>query len=167
MQAVVIQQDDIQHWIVHACYFNGTPELAPKIKYKFTNRLTRVFGRAFCHNRLIEISKPLWDRASPKERRQLVIHETCHIVATYKHGHAISDHGREWKQCMHKAGVPAERCHHVNRDGLRRKVKRYEVSCACTTAWFGHVKASQVKSNMLYCLRCKSDFKLTGKEQRQ
>ena len=167
MQALAMeQQDDIQHWILHACYFNEVPSLTPQIQYRFLNRLTRVFGQAWYHKKLIEISIPLWHRATLQERRQLIIHETCHIVSMYKHGTHITAHGSEWKQCMIKCGVPAERCHHVNRDGLVRQYVKYEVQCDCALVWIGHVKAAQVRANRIKCRRCKGLARLTGNERR-
>lgn len=167
MQAAVrIQEEYIQHWILHACHFNGIPELASKIQYRFNNRLSIVFGQAWCEKKLIDIAPVLWERASPVQRRKLIIHETCHIICRHKFGPNVGDHGKEWKQSMINAGVPAERCHHVSTAGLRRKYVKYEIACDCRRAWIGHVKAARVRKQSHTCRKCKGAVKLTGNEHR-
>jgi predicted SprT family Zn-dependent metalloprotease len=149
MQAA--QEQDIRHWILHACHFNGVPEIVNKIKYKFNT---------------IVISSQLWERASTLDRRQLIIHETCHIISHYKFGENIEGHGKEWKQCMVKSGLKPDRFHHVNRDGLKRVYVKYEIECNCSKVWIGHGKAAQVRKNILWCSVCKGQVKLTGQEHR-
>lgn len=165
MQALIIpsEADKIKSWIHFACQSNGVSALAPKIVFRFRKRFTRILGQAFAQRKLLEFSAPLWARASESERKQVVIHEACHIIAYFKYGYDIKPHGREWKMCMEEAGAMPLRCHSVNRNGLKRQYVKYEVSCECVTVWIGHVRAAQVREGKLACKRCKVKLKLTGK----
>jgi SprT protein len=155
--------EEIISWIEFTCTKNGVPELAKDILFHFRSRLTRCLGRALPRNKVIELSTPLWARATHEERRQVVIHEVCHIIADNKHGFGIKAHGPEWKRCMALAGAPADRLHQIDRTGLRRQYVKYEAGCACRVLWIGHVRASHVRKGQISCTRCGSAMTLTGK----
>jgi len=168
MQALVVQSeaDKIKSWVYFACQANGVSSLSAKISYRFRKQFTRILGQAFAQKKLIEFSTPLWARADEEQRRQVVIHEACHIIAYHKYGYGIKAHGREWKKCMVEAGVPPLRCHDVNRYGLKKQYVKYAVQCARTSVWVGHVRAAKVRANKLFCKRCKKKLKLTGQTYR-
>jgi len=163
MNLIIPNRDDhIRMWIYESCKANNVPQLFKKISYRFNNKLTRCFGLAYTNQKHVEFSSPLWDRATEQEKRQVVIHETCHIIAKYKHDFKIKDHGEEWKKCMIAVGVAPERCHTVDREGLVRQYVKYEADCGCTKIWVGHVKAGQVRNKNLSCRKCKGKVSLTG-----
>jgi hypothetical protein len=70
---------------------------------------------------LVRFSSPLWPRADVAERRNTVLHELAHVIAFARHGRKVKAHGREWKAIMRELGETPNRCHSVNRDGLRRR----------------------------------------------
>jgi len=111
--------DEIREEIRFACHANGIPELAKKIRFSFNNRFTRRMGDANYYSNRIRLSKPLWKRATPEQRRETIIHEACHLIARHKHGPQIKAHGREWKAAMRRAGFKPIRCHSVDTSGLR------------------------------------------------
>lgn len=96
----------IRGWIREACAANQVPALAEIIYFKFNNRLCRMFGEAWIRKRLIVISTLLWKSSSNRNRRDTIIHETCHIIVYYIYGSGpeIKPHGEEWKLCMELAG---------------------------------------------------------------
>ena len=168
MQALVVQTEEnkIKSWIYFACQANGVSAFSSKIIHRFRKNFTRILGQALATRNLIEISQPLWERASEEQRKQVVVHEACHLIAHCKHGNEIKPHGPEWKKCMVAAGASPLRCHNVNRDGLKRQYVKYAVQCACTSVWVGHVKAAKVRANKFSCKRCKNKVKLTGETYR-
>lgn len=126
------ETQEIRAWIDFACDCNDTPELKHKIDFSFNGRFTRKMGFAsYRGNRgKIQLSSPLWPRATAEEQRNTVIHEACHIVAFYiasKQGIRIQAHGNEWKNCMIKCNIPPDIYHCIDRTGLKRKTKKYEI----------------------------------------
>ena len=104
-------------------------ELAQVIVVEWNQRFTRRMGDAsynpFTYRARIRLSIPLWPRASEQERRETVIHETCHCIVKYKHGPFVSDHGEEWRQAMRACGVEPLRTHNVDRSGLVRRQRQF------------------------------------------
>lgn len=95
------------------------------LRMEWSNRFTRRMGDALVTSRAhatgrVRFSVPLWPRATPAERRQTVLHELAHVAADLRHG-ARCKHGLRWKAVMRELGLEPERCHSVNRDGLRRR----------------------------------------------
>ena len=167
-EALTVQseEDKIRSLIHFACQSNGVVALSKKIGFRFRKQFTRILGQAFAQSKLIEFSSPLWARASESERKQVIIHEACHIIAYYKYGFDIKPHGSEWKRCMVESGVAPLRCHNVDRKGLKKQYVKYQVECECVAVWIGHVKAKQVRDGLLSCCRCKAKLRLTGKTHR-
>jgi SprT protein len=130
-----VDDRDIRRWIRFACEKNGVPELSQVITVEWNRRFTRRMGDAFyspfAYKARIRLSTPLWERASYDERRDTVIHETCHVIAAYKFGY-LPPHGPEWRKAMRKCGVEPIRGHTVDRTGLARRQRRY-VLCDCPT----------------------------------
>jgi predicted SprT family Zn-dependent metalloprotease len=148
------EAEDIQSWLNEACQKNEMPKLGTEIRVVFSRNMTRCLGMAFAKKKLIKLSEPLWDRANTEEKKQVVIHEACHIVAFIKHA-------------MLNAGVFPKRTHNVNRDGLRRQYIKYEARCSCTpSVWLGHKIASYVRKGTAYCKRCKGSVVFTGNTKR-
>ena len=148
----------IDYWIKKACWDNGMSDL--KINYTFNKRMTKCLGQAIYKHKTIELSVPLWPRMSDK--RHVVIHEACHIIAFAKHGTRIKGHGIEWKQCMLNAGVAPERTYDIDRTGLVRQYKKYSAACACVSVWVSGVRAAKIKKGELACGKCKATLVLTG-----
>ncbi len=112
----------IRSWIAFACERCGCPELAAKITYSFNNSM-RIRGRAFpCSNR-IEFNPKLWAKLSLQEKRNLVVHEACHLTARLLYGDWLTSeykgHGVGWRECMRKCGMPLEE---YRRYGRREKL---------------------------------------------
>lgn len=162
-----ITNSEITSLIFNTCKANKVPELAHKISFRFRNNMTRCFGQAWVDRKLIEFSVPLWERATPEEREQVVIHETCHIIAGYKHKYEIKPHGLEWRSCMIDAGAEPDRCHRIDRKGLKRQYVKYGVKCSCTSVWVSHVKAAQIRKRSHSCMKCKSPVSFTGDTYRE
>ncbi len=114
----------IKEWIWFACQRNDAEELAQAIIVEWNPRFTRRLGDGVyspvTFRARIRLSLPLWPRASEKERRETVIHETCHCIVGYKHG-VVAFHGQEWKEAMKNCGVEPLRNHTGDRTGLARR----------------------------------------------
>jgi SprT protein len=118
----------VRPWIRFACERNGVPGLAQVIVVEWSRRFTRRMGDAFysptTFRARIRLSLPLWGRASAKDRKETVIHETAHIIAFYKDGNAAC-HGSMWREAMLNCGVEPARTHSVDRTGLTRRQRRF------------------------------------------
>lgn len=145
-----------------ACKANDIEELHKQITFVFGERQTRSAGLAWYATKRISFSSPLWERMTEEEKKQIAIHETCHIISYEKYGNEGKGHGQQWQQCMKKAQVRPLRCHTIDRTGLRTRQIKYAVTCACTTAWVSRYRAEQCKESLLTCKRCKTKVTLTG-----
>lgn len=106
--SVIITDDTIEQiykWIKECCDKNRMPGLTETIKVQFSNRLVTTWGRAWSNK--IELSTLLWVSGSETDKKDTVIHETCHIIVKRKYGSesTIKSHGKEWQLCMKIAGL--------------------------------------------------------------
>ena len=162
-----ITNEDVRKLINYTCDKCGVPELAPRIRFEWSNQLKTTMGNARVvisaqgNGGHIKLSVPVYSLASHKDQIETVIHETCHIVVSYKYIRGDyrarpKGHGREWKNAMHACGIAAERCHKV--PVKKRRNRTYTVVCACMT----HEVSGQVLSKMLkgtrvyHCNNCKT-----------
>jgi len=149
----------IRLWIRETCEANKCPELAQGIIVKWNKRYTSCMGKALYRGQwdmTVSFSVPLWPRANQEERKQTVIHETCHIITRHHYGYQVKPHGREWKRAMMRAGVNPKRCHSVSTAGLKRKTKQYKYDCGCQVHTVGKVRHQRIQNGTIYrCARCK------------
>lgn len=96
--------------IKHACVQCSCPEMAAKdrIKVVFSDRLTSSLALALYDPETevgeITLSSIFWRHLSAFQKIELVIHETCHILADYIFGDT-KPHGQQWKLLMMCAGI--------------------------------------------------------------
>lgn len=148
-------------------------DLYYSINISFSNRMTRAAGCAECimqpsgeaTDLRIKFSNKLFDRMTMEEKVNTIIHETCHIVCYFLDGDNGKGHKKNWKDAMKKAGVSnPNRCHNVNRDGLRRKQKRYRAACDCRD----NIELSGIRRKRILnhgyvyrCVKCNGKIRLS------
>lgn len=159
--------DYVRSVMVMCCQLCGVPEsFAHTIGIEWNERFTGCAGKARKNGRTGEktvlFSVPLFSRATPQENYNTVVHEMCHqIVFEVCKDASSRPHGREWQHMMKCCGVKAERCHHIDRTGLRRKVARITVECGCgerTVTKTLHTK--MLKGSRYLCGLCKVEIKI-------
>ncbi|HKI31744.1 MAG TPA: SprT family zinc-dependent metalloprotease [Gemmataceae bacterium] len=156
--------DPIRELIDAACRTCGVPELSGRIRLTWSGRFTARMGDARWDKvrgaGLIRLSRPLWPKASDEERRETVIHETCHVIADYRFG-GKQGHGLAWRQMMALCGYARpKRCHAVDREAIlrRRDQRRVEVRgrCGCAEGVIlGPMQARRLRAGAEYrCRKC-------------
>jgi len=99
------------------------------LRVEFNRRFTRRLGDALVVDyakRIVRLrfsASALYRRATAEERRVLWVHEYAHGAANLDAGRSVK-HKAPWKRMMVRLGVAPDRCHTVNRDGLRRRRTR-------------------------------------------
>jgi SprT protein len=157
-------RDAIREQIEGACRACGVPELIGRIRVVWSGRFIARMGDARWDKRhgtgIIRLSRPLWPKASDEERRETVVHETCHVIADYRFG-GKQGHGSRWRQMMALCSYARPtRCHSVDREAIqaRRERKRVEVQARCGCAEgviLGPVQARRVRAGVVYrCRKC-------------
>ena len=73
------------------------------------NRQKKNLGFALGYNRL-SFSKIWWEYLTDKQRKEVVVHEVCHLGDTYlnimdKSWNSMLDHGHRWQELMIRAGA--------------------------------------------------------------
>lgn len=153
---------EVAEWALRKC---GTPELIETLVVEFNGRFTRRAGDANVVKNKVRFSTPLWPRMAEEERWETIVHEACHLAAFKIHFPTrIGTHGRKWEVLMLLCGATGERCHKIDRTGLKRKAKRYPVKCDCKTH---HVTAKTLEKikksdwrSYYYCPRCRGKLRV-------
>ena len=151
----------IRKCIRYACERNGVPELTKVIYIEWNSRFTSRLGDAIYNSismgARIRLSVPLWPRASENDRRETVIHETCHVIVGFKHGFGPAAHGSEWRGAMQNCGVEPRRLHSVDRTGLARRRRLFilhdcpnDMKCRITTRQFNLLR----RGTQMWCKVC-------------
>lgn len=141
------------------------PDVAPlskNIRYKWSTKMTACAGRAHCSDRYIQLSLPLWERATKEQRRETILHELCHLYDFSdgcKKGRHFIAHGRSWKRLMRVCGLPGKRCHSISTRGLGKKT--VPVYCPCSTRYMSPYKAGRIPEGLWTCGKCGSTLRLT------
>lgn len=144
------ENECVRHWISFACERCACPELANNIPYTFNVHLKRYAGVAhliFCGvifvDSKIVLARRLWPKLNEAGRRNLVVHEACHVIQAHLFGPHTEDHGAHWKWCMRRCDAPPNLC--VQEHELHKEFRPSEnyqppglvlARCGCT----GHRK---------------------------
>ena len=155
----------IREWIRFACEKNDAEELAQAIIVEFNPRFRRRMGDAcysvYSYRARIRLSTPLWARASTEDRRETVIHETCHVIVKYRFDPFVPDHGVQWQTAMRNCGVEPLRFHRIDRTGLYRPHRQFvvldcprETKCRISVRQFNLVQSG----TEFQCSKCGLDF---------
>lgn len=147
----------IREWIDFALNRNDVEYLSSMIQVQWNKKFTLKFadaGYGVCPPRgRIRISPMIWERATPEQRRETIIHEACHIVAFHLNGLDIKPHGVEWRQAMANCGVEPEVTHKIDLAGINffhvrdcTKIER----CHVSRRDFAALKRGQ----LLHCTIC-------------
>lgn len=122
-----LSHSEIQQLVTETCEKLSIPQ----VTWRFSGRFTSKMGEARPAIGFVRFSKPLWVRATVEERRQVIIHEVCHVAAFARHG-ACQGHGHTWRALMVFCGVKPDRCHKVDNTDLRRRRRGSRaVVCGC------------------------------------
>lgn len=150
----------IREWIDFALDQNDVGYLSSMIRVRWNERFVKKFADAgYGRNPprgIIRIGARIWERATEEERRDTIIHETCHIAAFHQFGIEIKPHGAEWKTAMEKCGVEPVRCHDVNLFGIAlfRVLgcpKPVEERCTFSRRTFNHMRRTGA---LFHCTIC-------------
>jgi SprT protein len=161
---------EVREYVEQACAACGVAELAAKIVVRWNSRFTARMGDAKWFpakdRGVIRLSVPLWPKATPAERIETVIHETCHVIADYRFGPRQA-HGPHWRALMRLCGYRnATRCHAVARDEIaaRRRQTRmvYKLACGCPDGVaLGRVQYRRLRAGVKYhCRTCRQGIRL-------
>ena len=146
-------------------------ELSDALFIEWAPRFTRTVGAAM-YTRLgdgtlrlyMRLSTRLWFRATDEQRRQVVIHEVCHLVTDHESILAGRpqplSHGAEWCAVMRRAGAEPEKWAPVDNVGIGQGVgtqKPIEVMCACRAHWITKRAAKHIVAGdrTYVCTVCK------------
>ena len=151
------QTEQIHEWVEFALERNDVGYLSNMIRVRWNKRFIRKFADASYGNcpprGRIRISPMIWERADPEQRRETVIHETCHIVAYHLHGLAIKPHGIEWKSAMANCGVEPVVTHNIDPVGISFfHVRDCTKAVRCHVSWRDF--AALKRGGLLHCTIC-------------
>ena len=151
----------IREWIDFACDTCGCPEMKHNIHFEFCGKLTQRLadatskwwvppgaapkdGRSRWKSGRIRLSRVLWARCPEDEQKNTVIHEACHLICDHQ-GKTRGIHGAAWKAVMIQCGEKPERCHSIDRTGIRRRRWAKRVYCGCPHKTMGATQYGRLK----------------------
>lgn len=133
-------KSDARTWFREALEILECEHLEREVAFHFNERFSARLGDARYRDRhgrvapRIRLSAPLWPRVSDAERKETVVHETCHVVQlyeAYKAGKRVKPHGKEWQYLMRKCGYEPKVTHDVDTAGVKNSRKTARVYCRC------------------------------------
>ena len=132
-------------------------------KLEFNDRLLATFGDANKSTNTIRISTKIWRTATQAQRREVVMHEYCHLADWVKY--RGWGHGRGWRHLMRTCGLEPKVYHTITCPELQERRSRqvkFEASCGCRK----HQISKQRYNKMLLgtmnyrCVYCKQRLQL-------
>jgi len=155
--AIADTQRLLRRWMVPRAY-----------AVKFSDAQTSAMGKVNYRSRTISYSRPLWERATPTQRAEVVIHEVAHAVVEAFQGRTFGvQHGEAWKKQMRAMGIRQPSAYHtVSREGLKRtRADTIDVLCCGTAFRMTVKKATQLSS--LRCRGCKEPPRIPSAADRK
>jgi predicted SprT family Zn-dependent metalloprotease len=147
-----MQSDDekVSAWIDEALDHTGWSGIRNKIKHAWNPRLRSSFGRVVTPGTRIELSTKMWKVTSAKQKREVVIHESCHVIEIFQTGK--TDHGEMWTELMQQCGFKNPNPTHEILDFVRR----HELRCGCSIHVLSTVLYNRIKngSHEYACKKC-------------
>lgn len=155
----------VREIIYQVCEACGFPEIAPQIRYEWSNRMTSTKGRVWYTRKFIKFSKPIFDLDTEEGNENTVAHEVCHIIA-YTRYPKCKPHGVEWQTAMIMAGYKPERCHNVDCASLKRPGTRFSYVCPECSKVYTVSKRQHIQilygEARAYCRKCGAEVGLTN-----
>lgn len=109
------RSEEINEVIKNTCKVLGHPGYEKKITWTWERRLTATLGYATGATE-IKFSAALWLSLTDDKRRNVIVHEVCHLFVEKLYGHGkdteqgkVTGHGKHWKDLMAKCKEPADR----------------------------------------------------------
>lgn len=147
------KNDFIRHWIKFACEKNNVSYLKSKISFRFNSRFSSTLAEAIYPDKQIIFSSSFWNKSIPKQKKEIIIHETCHIISWEKFGPNIKNHGIEWQKCM-------KICKMVPRKEYVITNIHKKVNCFCSTKKVSNRIFKAIKNGFkMYCPYCNALLK--------
>lgn len=105
------RSEEINEVIKQTCATLGHPGYEKKITWCWERRLTATLGYAVVEGN-ITFSAALWLAITDEKRKNVIVHEVCHLFVQKLFGHnqKVTAHGQHWKDLMIKCGETANRC---------------------------------------------------------
>lgn len=100
----------ITRTINYTCKKCNVPGLIGKVAYAFDSFGDDILARSYNDNYMVVFSADSVDKLedmylnNKDVLRELIVHETCHIIAHHLYGENILPHGKEWKGLMETMG---------------------------------------------------------------
>ena len=139
------------------------------IMFENSDTKYRLGDARLCHNghvAKIRLSDFHWNELSDEEKKELVVHEVCHIVDKKKNPRKIrKPHGKAWKKYMKNCGyINAKATKKIYSENLRPKTTNLlPVDCGCKEQRFmGPIRFKRLKkgTNVYICSFCKQEAKI-------
>ncbi len=147
-------------WLDRQCALEG---FSDNIEVAWNNRITAALGKAVLGRCKIELSSKLWKHLTADSKRELVVHEACHLFVYELHGTSITQeelkgHGKPWSELMRKCGIlnpQAMACRPQTYIGTR-----YSAYCRCRERLITPQLAGKMAKGYVYwCGKCNSEIK--------
>lgn len=124
------------------------------VKVRWSTRMTKAAGMAWPRRPEIAFSSRLWPRATEEQRRQIIIHETCHIIVGRNFGRNRDPHGSMWHTAMLRCGVRPDVYHNISVAGIAAGAY---VQCKCNREWTSRRLVQRIFNfpGLIRCRRCK------------
>ena len=155
-------EDQIEDTILSTLKKTGFEERFENVSWNWNRRLKITAGRAYYNRDYIEFSPTLWEYASEKERKQIIVHELCHLISFWKYYRAGVGHGPLWKKTMEEAGVEPSVFHSIGTGPDAGIIPdRRLAKCSCRTWQITRNRVTRMKKGAKYrCAFCNTRLEL-------
>ena len=158
---MILNFKKFKEWVDFACAKNKVKNILKTTEIYLSDKMTSTAGIAYisdAEKKIIKLSKPILSKSTEVQARNIIIHETCHIIVYDKFGEKAKAHGIEWKETMLLSEEEPNIYHSVQPETkIYRDIK---AQCLCKEFKISKSGMNLLLNKTARCIFCRGKIKI-------
>jgi predicted SprT family Zn-dependent metalloprotease len=143
----------VQAVIKYTCISLGFKSFYKYVTFSFSKQHRPYFAVALCGKGKIVFTEAAWKVATHREKYELVVHETCHLIAHEIAPEEKEEHGETWRELMSRMGFVPDEYMYINyTPEVERKL--FELRCDCSVRTVNKTQLLKIRRVNEICRMC-------------